>query len=82
MELVAPGSSGGGGGQTLHIEIPVGTVDDYNTIFTVAHEPLYIDVNGASYIEGTGTYLSYSVGVITLSSGVGETGFIRSFYNA
>lgn len=81
VELNQPGDSGGGG-STLTVEDPAGTVDDSNTTFVVMNEPLFIDVNGAIYVEGTGTYSSYIAGVITLSSPVGVGGFIRSFYNA
>lgn len=59
-------------------ETPVGTVDDSNTTFTVSNTPLYIIVNGAQYIEGTGLFSSYSGGTITLSAPVGTGGFIRS----
>lgn len=75
-------SSGGGGGSTLTPENPSGTVNDSNVTFTVSNEPLFIIVNGASYVVGTGTYASYLAGTITLSSAVGSGGFIRSFYNA
>ena len=82
MYLIAPSGAGGGGGSTLTVETPTGTVNDSNTTFTVAHTPLFIDVNGAIYVEGTGTYQSFSNPTITLSSPVGQSGFIRSFYNA
>lgn len=82
MELVQPGTSGGGSGKILTVETPVGTVDDSNTTFTVMNTPLFIDINGSSYVAGTGLFSSYSLGVITLSSAVGTGGFIRSFYNA
>ncbi len=71
-----------GGGTTLTVENPTGTVDDSNVTFTVTHQPLYIVVNGAQYTVGTGTYTSYLAGTITLSSPVGVGGFITSFYNA
>ena len=66
----------------LTVETPTGTVDDSNTSFTVSNEPLYIVINGAQYVAGTGTFTSYAAGTITLSSAVGTGGFIRSFYNA
>lgn len=72
-------SNGGGGG--ISYETPVGTVDDSNVTFTVSHTPLYIVVNGAQYLAGTGTFTSYLAGTITLSSGVGTGGFIRSAYS-
>lgn len=64
----------------LFKETPMGSVDDSNTIFTVSHEPFFINVNGAIYEVGTGTYSSYSSGTITLSGPVGTGGFIRSYY--
>ncbi len=70
-------SSGGAG---VAYETPVGAVDDSNTTFTVSHQPAYIIVNGAQYLVGTGTYVSYIAGTITLSSPVGVGGFIRSAY--
>lgn len=72
-------SSGGGGG-SLSVETPSGTVNDSNTTFTVANEPFFINVNGAIYQVGTGLYQSYAGGTITLSSPVGTGGFIRSYY--
>lgn len=71
-----------GTGSTLTLESPTGTVDDSNVIFTVIHQPLYININGAQYTVGTGLYISYLAGTITLSSPVGTGGFIKSFYNA
>lgn len=79
MELIAPGSSGGGG-STLNFETPIGAVDDSNVTFTVVHDPFFIIVNGASYTAGTGTFFSYSAPTITLSSPVGVGGFILSVY--
>lgn len=80
VELNTP-SSGGGSGKTLTAEIPVGTIDDSNTTFTVMNTPVFISVNGALCTAGTGTFTSYIGGVITLSSPVGVGGFIISFYN-
>lgn len=69
-----------GGGSSLSVEEPDGTVDDVNLEFTVENEPLYIVVNGAQYFVGTGAYQSYDAGVITLAYPVGTGGFIRSVY--
>lgn len=82
MEITQPGLSSGQAGKTLTKEVPVGTINDSNTTFTVMNTPLFIDVNGAIYAEGTGIYTSYIAGVITLSSAVGVGGFILSYYNA
>jgi hypothetical protein len=56
--------------------VPVGTVDDSNVTFTVSSKPMFIIVNGGFYREGKGIYTSYSGGTITLSSPVGNDGFI------
>ena len=61
-------------------EIPVGTVDDSNTTFTVANEPAFILVNGGIYRVGNGIYASYAGGTITLASPIGTGGFIVSAY--
>lgn len=58
--------------------VPVGTIDDSNTTFTVSTKPIFIIVNGGIYREGKGVYTSYSGGTITLSSPVGTDGFIVS----
>ncbi len=76
------GGSAGVGGSTLTSELPTGTVNDINVTFTVAHTPLYIVVNGAQYTVGTGIYSSFVGGTITLSSPVGQGGFVMSYYNA
>lgn len=74
-------ATGGGGGTTLKVETPSGTVDDSNTTFTVANTPVFIVINGGTYVAGTGLFSTYSAPTITLSSPVGTGGFIRSFYN-
>lgn len=76
------GGSSGGNGTTLHLEIPVGTIDDTNVTFTVNNQPLFINVNGGQYTVGKGMYQSYSLGTIQLSSPVGTGGFILSFYQS
>jgi hypothetical protein len=70
-------SSGGAG----NFEAPSsGAVDDSNTVFTFANDSIYLIINGAQYIPGTGIYSSYDSGTktATLSSAVGSTGFFRS----
>jgi len=69
---------GGGSGGGIDFETPTGTVDDSNTTFTVANEPLYIVVNGAQMFAGAG--YSYAGGTITLDNAIGTGGFIRSAY--
>jgi len=73
-------NASGGAGGALNKETPTGTVDDSNTSFTVSNEPFFINVNGAIYEEGDGLYSSYVAGTITLSSPVGQGGFIKSYY--
>jgi hypothetical protein len=68
----------GGGGASF--ETPTGTVNDTNLTFTVANTPLYIIVNGIIYFSGTGVFVSYAGGTITLNTPVGTGGFIRSAY--
>jgi hypothetical protein len=68
----------GGGGASF--ETPTGTVNDTNLTFTVANTPLYIIVNGLIYFSGTGVFVSYAAGTITLNTPVGTGGFIRSAY--
>ena len=71
---------GGGGGGNVNFETPTGTVNDANTSFTVANEPIYIVVNGAQMFSGAG--YSYAGGTITLDNPVGTGGFIRSAYGS
>lgn len=72
---------GGGGGGGLSFEVPVGTVNDNNTTFTVSNTPLFIIVNGPIYTAGTGIFTSYAGGTISLSTPVGTGGFIISVYS-
>lgn len=65
-------------GSGISVETPTGTVDDSNTTFTVANEPLYIVINGAQYFAGAG--YTYLAGTITLDNPVGTGGIIRSIY--
>jgi len=71
-----------GSGSSLTSETPTGTIDDVGVTFTVLNTPVFISVNGALYVSGTGIFTSYAAGTITLSSPVGVGGFIRSFYAA
>lgn len=47
------GGHGGSGGGVLTMEIPVGIVDGVNTIFTVSHNPSYIEVSGQQMVSQT-----------------------------
>ena len=67
-------------GAAVTFETPVGDVNDTNTTFTVANNPIYLIINGMVYTEGNGTYTSYLAGTITLSTPVGTGGFIVSAY--
>lgn len=76
------GGMAAGSAAVLTFEQPAGVIDDSNVTFTVANEPLFIVVNGAQYKVGNGKYASYAGGTITLTAGVGDGGFIESYYNA
>jgi len=56
------GGHGGGtgtGGSTLSMEIPVGTVDGLNTVFTVSHTPIYIEVSGQLMVSSSADPTQY-----------------------
>lgn len=82
VEELMHGGGSSASSSTLAFETPSGAVNDSNVTFTVTHTPLYINVNGAQYTVGTGIFLSYVAGTITLTSPVGTGGFIFSAYNS
>ncbi len=61
-------------------ETPTGTVDDSNVTFTVANDPKYIVVNGATMFANAG--YSYSAPTVTLDNPIGTGGNIFSVYDA
>ncbi len=80
MEIVQPGGSGGGSGTTLTAETPVGTVDGVNTIFTVAHTPIFMEIDGMIRVNGYG--YTYAAPTITTDPLTPPVQSIISFYNA
>lgn len=81
MEIVQPGGTGGGGsGKTLTPEIPVGTIDGSNTIFTVIHQPVFVEIDGMLRIDGYG--YTFTGGTITTDALGAPVQNITSFYNA
>lgn len=69
----------GTGGGSLTAEIPVGTIDNSNKVFTVSNDPVFLLVNGQGYSSGNG--YTYSSPTITLTNAVGTGGSIVSFHN-
>ena len=67
-------STGGRGGSSLTQETPTGTVNGSNTTFTVAHQPVFIVVDGmvrplvTTITDINGNGFTYSAGTITVSS--------------
>lgn len=73
LKIWTPGTVSGGGGTE---EIPVGSVDGSNNVFTVENEPKWIVVDSNTYFEGAG--YTYSAGTLTLDTS--PVSFIRSIY--
>lgn len=78
MEVTQPGGSGGGGA-SLNIEVPVGTVNGVNTIFTVLNTPQAVVLDNLIYWGGGDGY-SYLAGTITCNSDRPPVSTIRSLY--
>lgn len=73
-------ATGGSGGSTLGFEIPTGTIDGNNAVFTVTHVPLYIVLNGATYFENDGYTLSGFTVTMLIVPETGST--LRSAFNS
>ena len=69
----------GGSGATA-VETPTGAVNGTNDTYTVAHEPLYIIVDGVS--KFVTLHYTYVAGTITVIDGAVPTQYIRSVYSA
>lgn len=77
-----------GAGSTVTMEVPSGTVDASNNVFTVTNTPIFVVVDNKilplvsdiNDINGNG--FTYSAGTLTVNSLVPPVSFIRSFYNA
>lgn len=65
-------SSGGGGSVT--IETPTGTVNASNTAFAVSAEPLYMIADGTTYFDGAG----YTYAALTVTFDVPPSQFVRA----
>lgn len=81
--------SGTGAGSVLAVEIPTGTVNGVNTVFTVTHTPVFIEVSGqvmvSSTIDPTNYGFTYSAGTITFvnaPTGPANPQTPHSFYNS
>lgn len=80
MEIVQPGGSGSGTGTTLTAETPIGTINGVNTTFTVAHTPVFVEIDGMLRVSGYG--YTYAAPVITTDALTPPVQSIISFYNA
>lgn len=78
MEIVQPGG-GTGTSTTLQVETPVGTINGVNTVFTVAHTPVFITIDGMTRTAGYG-YI-YAAPTITTDALTPPVQNIESFYN-
>lgn len=63
-----------GGGSSITVVTPTGTVNASNDTFTVASEPKWVVADGATYFDGAG--YSYSGGTITMD--LPPSNFIRA----
>lgn len=74
----------GGAGAILSLEIPSGTVNGVNTVFTVANTPVFIEVSGQVMVsqsqDGTNYGFTYSAGTVTFVNAPTQTP--HSFYNS
>ena len=80
--------SGNVTGNTVNMEIPVGTVNGINTIFTVQNLPIFVDTSGQVNVSSTqdgtnyGFVVSGSAPSYTLTFTNAPTQTPHSFYNA
>lgn len=74
-------TGGSGGGSTLTSEIPSGTIDGTNTVFTVANTPIEFFWNGQFQNPNAGDY-AYATGTITMATAPSPGDNLLSFYNA
>lgn len=77
------GHGGSGGGKTLSVEVPTGTVDGVNTSFTVLHTPVYVEVSGQIMVSQTAdpTNYGYSYVVPTITFVNAPLQTPHSFFN-
>lgn len=73
-----------GGGSTVGVEIPIGTVNGVNTVFTVSNTPIFIDTSGQVNVsmatDPTNYGYTFSSGTITFVNAPTQTP--HSFYNS
>lgn len=67
-------------GVSVVMEIPVGTIDGSNTVFTVLNAPLFVMIDGRLCIAGYG--YTYAGGTISVDPAGPPVQAIASFYNA
>lgn len=72
--------SASGSGASLTRETPVGAVDGSNTIFTVAHTPVFVLIDRLNSVDGYG--YTYAAPTITVDPLAPPVQAIFSFYNA
>ena len=66
-------------GSAMQTEVPTGSVNGSNTVFTVSNTPVFVIIDGVVRVEGFG--YSYDGGTITVNALVPPQEFIRSYYN-
>lgn len=78
------GGHGGASTFTTNMEIPTGTVDSVNTVFTVTHTPLYIEVSGQLMVSSAqdATQYGYTLSGLTVTFVNAPTQTPHSFYNS
>lgn len=72
-------SGGGGGGGNLASEVPTGTIDGSNTMFSVANAPIQFFWNGQLQNPNVPDY-TYAAGVITMTTAPNPGDNLLSFY--
>lgn len=73
-----------GGGSVVGVEIPIGTVNGVNKVFTVSNTPVFIDTSGqvnvSATTDATNFGYTFSSGTITFVNAPTQTP--HSFYNS
>ena len=87
-EMVVLNYGGHGGApstaKTLSVEVPTGTVDGINTVFTVLHTPVYMEVSGQIMVSSTqdATNYGYTLAGLTVTFVNAPTQTPHSFFNS
>lgn len=74
------GTGGSSTGATLTREDPPETPDGVITDFTVAHEPVLVEIDGNFRVDGFG--YTYATGIISVDPLLAPVQSIVAFYNA